>query len=131
MSDLLHKLVSALLTGALVAFVGWLSVTVRKRKVQRAEAAAPAPVEDRSQALLRHAQQADHDRDRLASAGRPADAVAQARMAVEQWSRLAELRPGRFQAERQNSLRRLGDLLAQSGQADEATRVRQEAARAV
>ncbi|MBL1088140.1 MULTISPECIES: hypothetical protein [Streptomyces] len=40
MTDLLHKLVSAVLTGGLIALVGALSVAARRRRVAREEAAA-------------------------------------------------------------------------------------------
>jgi hypothetical protein len=130
-TDLAHKLVSLVITGALVAFVGWLGVTVRRRRMARAEAVAPSPVEDYAQALLRQAQQADQVRDQLAAQGESAQALAQARMAVDRWGQLAKTRPGRFRAERQAALRGLGNLLAQAGQTDEAERVHAEAARAL
>ncbi|AJT62064.1 hypothetical protein [Streptomyces chattanoogensis] len=128
MNDLLHKLVSAAITGALIALVGYLSVAVRRRRVAREEAAAPAPVEDRSQALLRQAQQLDHSRDELAARGRQAEALAQAREAADLWRELTRLRPGRFHAERREALGRLSELLAAAGQENQAAQVRQEAA---
>ncbi|MEU9504024.1 hypothetical protein [Streptomyces sp. NPDC048196] len=129
MTDLLHKLVSAVLTGGLIALVGALSVAARRRRVAREEAAAPAPVEDRTQTLLRLAQQSDHSRDQLAAQGRQAEALAQAREAAAHWRELTEARPGRFQAERRAALGRLGELLAAAGQEQQAAQVRQEAAR--
>ncbi|GAA4539236.1 hypothetical protein [Amycolatopsis samaneae] len=127
-SDLPHALVSAVIVAALLAGVSALSVAARKRKVARAEAAAPAPVEDRSQALLRQARWHDQTRDQMAADGRSAEALAQARTAADQWRELTRLRPGRFQAEQQAALNRLGELLAASGQPDEAARVQREAA---
>lgn len=128
MNDLLHKLVSAVITGALIALVGYLSVAVRRRRVAREEAAAPAPVEDRTHALLRQARQADGARDELAAQGRQADALAQAREAADLWRELTRVRPGRFQAERRAALGRLGELLAAMGEEHQAAQVRQEAA---
>ncbi|MFF4953399.1 hypothetical protein ACWC2K_05520 [Streptomyces chattanoogensis] len=128
MNDLLHKLVSAVITGTLIALVGYLSVAVRRRRVAREEAAAPAPVEDRSQTLLRQGHQLDHSRDELAAAGRQAEALAQAREAADVWRELTRLRPGRFHAERREALDRLSELLAATGQEQQAAQVRQEAA---
>ncbi|UKY53509.1 hypothetical protein [Streptomyces inhibens] len=128
MDDLLHKLVSAALTGVLIALVGALSVAARRRRVAREEAAAPAPVEDRSQTLLRQAQQLDDSRDELAAQGRQAEALAQAREAAALWSELARVRPGRFHAERRAALGCLSELLAAMGQGDQAAQARQEAA---
>lgn len=71
MDDLMHKLVSGALSGGLIALVGGLSVLVRRRRVARAEAAAPAPVEDLSQTLLRQAQEADRSREALAAQAAP------------------------------------------------------------
>ncbi|MFD9888329.1 hypothetical protein ACFWY9_03245 [Amycolatopsis sp. NPDC059027] len=127
-SDLPHALVSAVVVGALLAGVSALSVAVRKRKVARAEAAASAPVEDRSQTLLRQAQWHDQSRDQLATQGRAEEALTHARSAADQWRELTRVRPGRFQAELQAALRRLGELLAAAGQPDEAARVQHEAA---
>ncbi|SDW59421.1 hypothetical protein SAMN05421504_101997 [Amycolatopsis xylanica] len=110
MSDVLHKLVSLVLTGALIGLVGWLSVTVRKKKVAKAEAAAPAPVEDRSQALLRQAQQFDRSRDEMAAQGRLAEAMTHAHAAAQHWHELTQARPGRFQAEERAALKRLSEL---------------------
>ncbi|MFB7616356.1 hypothetical protein [Kitasatospora sp. NPDC056181] len=126
MDDLMHKLVSGALSGGLIALVGGLSVLVRRRRVARAEAAAPAPVEDLSQALLRQAREADRSRDELAGQGRPVEALDPARAAADLWRRLTEVRQGRFLAERQAALARLGELLAAAGRPDEAARVRQE-----
>ncbi|KIZ15295.1 hypothetical protein [Streptomyces natalensis] len=128
MDDLLHKLVSAVITGALIALVGALSVAVRRRRVAREEAAAPAPVEDRSQTLLRQARQLDDSRDELAAQGRQTEALAQAREAAELWRELTRVRPGRFHVERREALGRLSELLAALGQGDQAAQVRQEAA---
>ncbi|QUQ67170.1 hypothetical protein [Kutzneria sp. CA-103260] len=115
--DLLHMLVRPIIVGALLAFVGWLSVTVRKRKVAQAEAAAPAPVEDRSQTLLRQAQQFDSDRDSLAARGQRADALAPAQAAADSWRELTQVRPGRFQTELQAALTRLDELQKTLGRA--------------
>ncbi|MEU9118919.1 hypothetical protein AB0C96_03495 [Streptomyces sp. NPDC048506] len=133
MTDLLHKLVSAVLTGGLIALVGALSVAVRRRRVAREEASAPAPApaEDRSQTLLRLAQQSDRSRDELAAQGRQEEALAQARAAAEHWRELTRMRPGRFQTQRRAALGRLGELLAAAGQEQQAAQVRQEAARLV
>ncbi|MEU2711935.1 hypothetical protein [Streptomyces sp. NPDC007205] len=128
MNDLLHKLVSAAITGGLIALVGWLSVQSRRRKVAKAEAAAPAPVEDPSQTLLRHAQEADRRRDELVAQGRRAEALEHARAAADCWRQLTAARPGRFRSELQAALGRLGELLDGAGQTAEAVRARQEAA---
>ncbi|MGH9061364.1 MAG: hypothetical protein ACRDZY_17900, partial [Acidimicrobiales bacterium] len=88
MDFVLHKLVSIIIIAALFALVSWLGTTVRKRKVARQEAAAPAPVEDRSQTLLRQAQQFDSARDALAGQGQQAEALAQAQAAATQWQEL-------------------------------------------
>ncbi|GAU69303.1 hypothetical protein SSP35_11_01220 [Streptomyces sp. NBRC 110611] len=127
MDDLLHKLVSAVITGALIALVGALSVAVRRRRVAREEAAAPAPTEDRSQTLLRQAQQLDDSRDELAAQGRQAEALARAREAADAWRELTRVRPGRFHAERRAALGRLSELLALMGHEEQATQVRLEA----
>nr|WP_202486958.1 hypothetical protein [Streptomyces sp. SID8354] len=124
----MHKLVSAVITGALIALVGYLSVTVRRRRVAREEAAAPAPVEDRTQSLLRQAQQADAARDVLATQGRHADALVSAREAADAWRALIRARPGRFHAERRASLDCLSELLDAVGEEQQAAQVRQEAA---
>uniref|UniRef100_A0AAU2UX08 Secreted protein n=1 Tax=Streptomyces sp. NBC_00003 TaxID=2903608 RepID=A0AAU2UX08_9ACTN len=128
MNDLLHKLVSAVITGALIALVGYLSVTVLRRRVAREEAAAPAPVEDPTQTLLRQAQQLDLSRDELAAQSREPEALARAREAAAAWRALTGARPGRFQAERRAALGRLGELLDAGGQEQQAAQVRQEAA---
>ncbi|MFF4606508.1 hypothetical protein ACFY12_27725 [Streptomyces sp. NPDC001339] len=128
MDDLLHKLVSAVITGALIALVGALSVAVRRRRVAREEAAAPAPAEDRSQALLRQARQSDDSRDELAAQGRQAEALSRAREAADLWRELTRVRPGRFHAERRAALERLSELLAAMGQEEQAAQVRLEAA---
>ncbi|GHB32112.1 hypothetical protein GCM10010331_18590 [Streptomyces xanthochromogenes] len=128
MNDLLHKLVSAVLTGALIALVGYISVTVRRRRVAREEAAAPAPVADPTQVLLRQAQQLDASRNDLTAQGRMPEALARAREAAAAWRRLTEARPGRFRAERRAALGRLGELLDAGGQGQQAAQVRQEAA---
>ncbi|MFJ9850156.1 hypothetical protein [Streptomyces sp. NPDC101150] len=128
MNDLLHKLVSAVITGALIALVGYLSVAVRRRRVAREEAAAPVPVEDRTQTLLRRAQQLDSSRDELAAQGRHADALPKAREAAELWRELTRVRTGRFQAERRAALGRLSELLTAMGEEHQAAQVRQEAA---
>ncbi|MER6048738.1 hypothetical protein K2224_20380 [Streptomyces sp. BHT-5-2] len=127
MNDLLHKLVSAVITGALIALVGYLSVTVRRRRVAREEAAAPAPVEDRTQTLLRQAQQADSARDVLATQGRHADALVHAREAADAWRALGQARPGRFRTERRTALDCLSELLDAVGEERQAAQVRQEA----
>ncbi|MFG2142229.1 hypothetical protein [Streptomyces sp. NPDC048650] len=128
MNDLLHKLVSAIITGALIALVGYISVVVRRRRVAREEAAAPAPVEDRTQALLRRARQLDSSRDELAAQSRRAEALAQGREAVDLWRELTRVRPGRFQAELRAALGRLSELLTSMGEERQAAQVRQEAA---
>ena len=110
MDMLLHKMVSVIIIAALLAFVGWLSTTVRKRKVARQEAAAPAPAEDRSQTLLRQAQQFDFARDSLAAKGQHSDALAQAQAAANSWRELTEARPGRFQPEHQAAAAKLDEL---------------------
>ncbi|TVT23199.1 hypothetical protein FNH05_33150 [Amycolatopsis rhizosphaerae] len=115
--DLLHMVLRPIIVGALVAFVSWLSITVRKRKVARAEAAAPAPVEDRSQTLLRQAQQFDSERDSLEAQGQRPEALARARAAADSWRQLAHLRPGRFQTELQAALTRLDHLQKTAGHA--------------
>ncbi|MFE3170366.1 hypothetical protein ACFXPA_09435 [Amycolatopsis sp. NPDC059090] len=106
--DIWHILAKPILTGLIIFGVGWLSMTIRKRRVARAEAAAPAPVEDRSQAVLRQAQQFDAERDELAARGQ--DALAKARAAVDSWQELAQLRPGRFQSELQAASARFDEL---------------------
>ncbi|SHM48707.1 hypothetical protein [Streptomyces yunnanensis] len=128
MNDLLHKLVSTVITGALIALVGYLSVTVRRRRVAREEAAAPAPVEDPTQTLLRQAQQLDVSRDELAIQGRQAEALTRAGEAADAWRALTRARPGRFQAERRAALDRLSELLDAEGQEQQAAQIRQEAA---
>ncbi|TJZ54132.1 hypothetical protein FCH28_13115 [Streptomyces piniterrae] len=128
MDDLLYKLVSAVVTGVLIALVGAMSMAARRRRVAREEAAAPAPVEDRSQILLRQARELDDRRDELAAQDRQAEALAQAREAADLWRELTRVRPGRFHAERRAALGRLSELLADMGQGDQAARVRQEAA---
>ncbi|MCK7625871.1 hypothetical protein MUU72_22670 [Streptomyces sp. RS10V-4] len=128
MDELLHKLVSAVLTGALIALVGYLSVSVRRRRVAREEAAAPAPVEDPTQALLRQARQLDADRDELAARGRESEALGRAGEAADAWRALTRARPGRFQAERRAALGRLSELLDARGQDQQAAQVRREAA---
>ncbi|KUL54449.1 hypothetical protein ADL22_03040 [Streptomyces sp. NRRL F-4489] len=128
MNDLLHKLVSAVLTGGLIALVGYLSVAVRRRRVAREEAAAPAPVEDPTQALLRQARELDSGRDELAAQGRAAEALERARAAADAWRTLTRSRPGRFQTERRAALGRLSDLLDAVGDEHQAAQIRREAA---
>ncbi|MGW7531338.1 hypothetical protein [Amycolatopsis sp. NPDC054798] len=106
--DIWHIIAKPLITGLIIFGVGWLSMTVRKRRVARAEAAAPAPAEDRSQTLFRQAQQFDAERDALAARGE--DALAKARAAVASWQELAQLRPGRFQPELQAASARFDEL---------------------
>ena len=127
MNDLLHKLVSGAITGGLIALVGYLSMTVRRRRVAREEAAAPTPVEDPTQTMLRQAQQLDASRDELAIQGRQADALARAGEAADAWRALTQARPGRFQAEHRAALHRLSELLDAEGQEQQAARLRQEA----
>ncbi|CCB72678.1 protein of unknown function (plasmid) [Streptantibioticus cattleyicolor NRRL 8057 = DSM 46488] len=125
---MLHKLVSGVITGGLIALVGWLSVQSRKRKVAKAEALAPAPVEDPSQALLRRAQEADRHRDDLMAQGHWTEALRYAGEAADRWRRLTAARPGRFRGELRTALERLGELLDSTGRTAEAARVRHEAA---
>lgn len=115
--DLLHIIARPIILAVLLAGVSWLSITVRKRKVAKAEAAAPAPVEDRSQTLLRQARQFDSGRDSLAAGGQHADALAQAHAATNSWRELSRLRPGRFDTDLQTSLQRLDELQKSVGQA--------------
>ena len=106
--DIWHIIARPILTGLIIFGVAWLSMTIRKRKVAHAEAAAPAPVEDRSQTVLRQAQQFDAERDALAARGQ--DALGAARAAVDSWQELTRLRPGRYQAEWQAASARLDEL---------------------
>ena len=59
MSDLLHKLVSGVLSAGLIALAGWLGMERRKRKAAKAAAQAAAapirPAGEPSQAPSRHA----------------------------------------------------------------------------
>ncbi|MER8041752.1 hypothetical protein [Streptomyces sp. NPDC094032] len=116
MNDVMMKLVSAAITGALVALVGYASVARRRRQVARAEAAQTS-TEDPTQTLLRHAEDADRHRDELATQGRVTEALDHARAAVEHWTALTQARVGRFQAERQSALRRLEELRSRAGSA--------------
>ncbi|MFG2721823.1 hypothetical protein ACGFW5_26585 [Streptomyces sp. NPDC048416] len=128
MNELLHKLVSVVITGGLIALVGYLSVTVRRRRVAREEAAAPVPAEDPTRTLLRQARQLDRSRDELAAQGRGPEALARAGEAAGAWRVLTEARPGRFHAERRAALVRQGALLDAAGQGQQAAQARQEAA---
>lgn len=116
MNDVMMKLVSAAITGLLVALVGYASVARRRRQVARAEA-AQATTEDPTQTLLRHAEEADRNRDELAAQGRLAEALDHARQAVDHWTALTQARVGRFQGERQSALRRLEELRSRTGSA--------------
>lgn len=128
MDELMHKLVSAAVVAVLLAGVGALSAATRRRKVARAEAAAPLPAEDRSQGLLREAREHDRRREELAAQGRDTEALDQARAAVGCWRELTQQRQGRFLAERRDALARLTQLLSAGGQAAEAAQARQESA---
>jgi hypothetical protein len=128
MDDLMHKLVSAVIMAVLLAGVGALSVASRRRKVARAEAAAPAAVEDRSQLLLREAQEHDRRRDELGAQGRAGEALDHARASVGCWRVLTQQRPGRFLGERRAALTRLSELLNAAGHTAEASRALQESA---
>ncbi|MCH0541056.1 hypothetical protein I3F58_16070 [Streptomyces sp. MUM 203J] len=108
------KLVSAAITGGLVALVGYLSVRRRQARVARSEAIRTA-VEDPTQELLRRAEEADRDREELAARGSRAEALDRAREAVDCWTALTQARVGRFQAERQSALRRLQELRTSAG----------------
>lgn len=110
------KLVSAAITGGLVALVGYASVARRRRQVARAEAVQTA-AEDPTQALLRYAEEADRTRDELAAQGRLSEALGQAREAVDHWTALTQARVGRFQGERQSALRRFEELRSRTGSA--------------
>ncbi|MFE1383620.1 hypothetical protein ACFW6S_32210 [Streptomyces sp. NPDC058740] len=114
MNDVLMKLVSAAITGGLIALVGYASVARRRRQVARAEAGRTS-TEDPTQALLRQAESADRHRDDLAAQGRFAEALDHARAAVDHWTALTQARVGRFQAERQSALRRLEELRSRAG----------------
>ncbi|MEU9706544.1 hypothetical protein [Streptomyces sp. NPDC047981] len=116
MDDLLMKVVSAGITGGLVALVGYASVARRRRQVARAEAARTS-TEDPTQALLRHAEDADRERDALAAQGRLTEALFHAGEAVEHWTALTQARVGRFQGERQSALLRLEELRTRAGSA--------------
>ncbi|GAA3507395.1 hypothetical protein GCM10019017_05250 [Streptomyces showdoensis] len=108
------KLVSAAITAALVALVGYAGVARRRRQVARAEAARTS-TEDPTQALLRDAEEADRQRDALTAQGRLAEALHPARDAVDHWTALTQARVGRFQNERQTALRRLEALRSRAG----------------
>ncbi|RAG82520.1 hypothetical protein DN069_27095 [Streptacidiphilus pinicola] len=127
MDELMHKLVSAVLVALLLTVVSAISVATRKRKVARAEGAAPAPAEDPTQALLREARNHDLRRDELAAQGHTAEALGHARAAAERWRLLTDQRPGRFLAERRAALASLAGLLTVAGHESEATRARMEA----
>lgn len=108
------KLVSAAITGGLIALVGYLSVRRRQGQVARAEANRTT-VEDPTQELLRRAEAADRGRDELAAQGSRAEALDRAQEAVDCWTALTQARVGRFQAERQAALRRLQELRTSAG----------------
>ncbi|MEU4270171.1 hypothetical protein [Streptomyces sp. NPDC026092] len=112
--DLMMKLVSGAITGGLVAIVGYASVARRRRQVARAEANQTS-TEDPTQTLLRHAEEADRERDELAAQGRLADALFHAGEAVDHWTALTQARVGRFQGERQAALRRQEELRSRAG----------------
>ncbi|MEU4081258.1 hypothetical protein [Streptomyces venezuelae] len=116
MDDLLMKLVSAAITGGLIALVGYASVARRRRQVARAEAGRTS-TEDPTQAMLRHAEEADRARDELAAQGRHGEALDHARVAVDHWTALTQARVGRFQSERQAALRRFEQLRTSAGSA--------------
>ncbi|MGW5422698.1 hypothetical protein [Streptomyces sp. NPDC003943] len=116
MDDLLMKLVSAALTGGLIALAGYAGAARRRRQAARAEA-TPTSTEDPTQALLRHAEEADRDRDELAAQGRLAEALDRARESVDHWTALTQARVGRFQGERQAALRRVEELRSRAGSA--------------
>ncbi|MFJ7066192.1 hypothetical protein [Streptomyces sp. NPDC101115] len=116
MDDLLMKLVSAAITGGLIALVGYASVARRRRQAARAEAAGTV-TEDPTQALLRRAEEADRDRDELAAQGRLPEALDHAREAADLWTALTQARIGRFQGDRQAALRRLEELRSRAGSA--------------
>ncbi|MEV6326239.1 hypothetical protein [Streptomyces sp. NPDC051909] len=116
MDDLLMKLVSAAITGGLIALVGYASVARRRRQVARAEATGTS-IEDPTQALLGHAEQADRARDELTTQGRLAEALGPAQEAVDHWTALTQARVGRFQGERQAALLRLQELRTRAGSA--------------
>ncbi|MEV7280027.1 hypothetical protein [Streptomyces sp. NPDC093111] len=116
MDDLMMKLVSAALTGGLVALVGYAGAARRRRRATRAEAVLTA-TEDPTQALLRHAEEADRNRDELVAQGRLSEALDHARDAVDHWTALTQTRVGRFQGERQSALRRFEELRSRTGSA--------------
>ncbi|AYG84999.1 hypothetical protein DWB77_07214 [Streptomyces hundungensis] len=128
MNDLLHKLVSAAIAGALIALVGYLSANARRRRAAREEAAAAARTGGPAQEVLRQARELDRSRDELAAQGRGPEALARAGEAAEAWRVLAETWPGRFRAERRDALLRQGALLDAAGQTHQAARIRQDAA---
>lgn len=127
MDELMHKLVSAVIVAVLLTVVSAISVATRKRKVARAEAAAPAPTEDPTQVLLREARNHDLRRDELAAQGHTAESLEHARVAADRWRLLTDQRPGRFRAERRDSLARLAELLGAAGHESAAARARMEA----
>lgn len=116
MNDVMMKLVSAALTGGLVALVGYAGAARRRRQAARAEAVRTS-TEDPTQALLRDAEEADRHRDELVAQGRLSEALDHAREAVDHWTALTQARVGRFQAERQSALRRFEELRSRTGSA--------------
>ncbi|MEU8616541.1 hypothetical protein [Streptomyces sp. NPDC048623] len=116
MDDLLMKLVSAAIMGGLIGLAGYAGAARRRRQAARAEATGTS-TEDPTQALLRHAERADRERDELASQGRFTDALGHAQEAVDHWTALTQARVGRFQGERQSALRRLQELRTRAGSA--------------
>lgn len=123
----MHRLVSAVIVAVLLAVVSAISVATRKRKVARAEAAAPAPTEDPTHALLREACAHDQRRDELAAQGHASDSLEHARAAADRWRTLTDQRPGRFLTERRAALARLAEMLSAAGRDGEAARARTEA----
>ncbi|MEU8763315.1 hypothetical protein [Streptomyces sp. NPDC048659] len=117
MDELVMKLVSGAIVGALVGLVGYASAARRRRQEAHAEAARAATEEDPTPTLLRQAEEADRLRDELTAQGRENEALGHARAAVDHWTALTQTRVGRFQGERQSALRRLTELRSRTGTA--------------
>ncbi|MDI3403815.1 hypothetical protein [Streptomyces cavernicola] len=130
MSDLQFVWVCGAAGGVLLGLAA-RGVARRRRSVRKASAPEPRggleAAADHAE-LRRLARRLDRDRDELRARGHKAEAAYRARAAAEQWQRLVAAQPGRFQGERHAALVRLSELLVETGQFEEAARVRQEAA---
>ncbi|MDI3421511.1 DUF6479 family protein [Streptomyces luteolus] len=130
-SGLQGVVVYGVVAGMLLGLAVWGFVRRRRATPEppAREYAATRPEEETARTELRSlARQLDRDRDELSAQGHKAEAAYRARAAVEQWQRLVAAQPGRFQGERHAALVRLSELLVETGQSEEAARVRQEAA---